>query len=150
MNTAACGKKLAPATQIRNAIVDHLRAEAQSFSLPALPEQIRGKLDVSGAPKGAWGIVVSAADLGDHGGNTGRVLVDIQPKITVFSHLEEDVDGSICDAISADVLELIQGIQYSLEGWYVAWNGNWTITEVTMTDSFRQVTLISTIPIVKQ
>jgi hypothetical protein len=139
----------APAVQIRDAITDHLRTRAQEFTLQVAPEQIRGILDLSGSPRGVYGIVVSAEDLGDHAGNTGRVLVDIRPSITVFSHLEEDMDGSTCDTLATDALDIMQSIAYQLEGWQVAWNGNWTMSGTTMNDSYRQVTLAATIPIMR-
>ncbi|MBO4513519.1 MAG: hypothetical protein J5746_12215 [Victivallales bacterium] len=140
----------APAIQIREAITAHLRSRAQQFTLPVTPDQIRGTLDLSGTPRGFYGIVIAAEDLGDHAGNTGRVLVDIRPSITVFSHLEEDLDGQTCDTLTTDILNLMQSITYTLNGWQVAWRGNWTITDTAINDSFRQNILTATIPIVKQ
>lgn len=140
----------APALQIRNCIVDFLRLEAGAFSLPVLPDQIRGMLDLSGTPKGLYGITVSAEDLGDHAGNTGRILVDIKPSITIWSHLEEDADGYDCNTLVSDVLAIMQDITYGLDGWNVAWNGNWTVSDTGITDSFRQVVLTATIPIIRQ
>ena len=139
----------APAIQIRDAITAYLRGRAQEFSLPVLPDQVRGTLDLSGTPKGLYGIVIAAEDMGDHAGNTGRVLVDIRPSITVFSHLEEDMDGAQCDTLATDALDIMQSIAYQLEGWQVAWNGNWAVSGTTMSDSFRQVTLSATIPIMR-
>lgn len=141
---------IAPAVQIRDAIVRHLRGMIGSYSLPIPETQIRGILDLTGTPKEAYGITISAEDLGDHAGNTGRVLVDIQPRITVFSHLDEDVDGTLCDSLASDTLEIMQSITYALDGWYVAWRGNWSITETTMDNAFRQTVLSATLPIVKQ
>lgn len=141
---------IAPAVQIRDAIVRHLRGMIGSYALPIPETQIRGTLDLSGTPKEAYGITVSAEDMGDHAGNTGRVLVDIQPRITVFSHLDEDVDGTLCDSLASDTLEIMQSITYALDGWYVAWRGNWSITETTMDNAFRQTVLSATLPIVKQ
>ena len=140
----------APAEQVKEAIVKHLQSQAMAFSLPVVPDQIRGMLDLSGTPKGVYGITVSAEDGGDWAGNTGRVLISIKPSIIVFSHLEEDLDGTICQQVITDVLSIMQGIKYSLEGWQVAWNGNWTVSETTMTDSFRQTTLSATLPLVRQ
>jgi hypothetical protein len=76
--------------------------------------------------------------------------VDIQPRITVFSHLDEDVDGSLCDSLASDTLEIMQSIAYQLDGWYVAWNGNWQIADTTMDGAFRTVVLTATLPIVRQ
>lgn len=140
----------APAEQVKEAIVKHLQSQAMAFSLPVVPDQIRGMLDLSGIPKGVYGITVSAQDNGDWAGNTGRVLISIQPSIMVFSHLEEDLDGTICQQVITDVLSIMQSITYSLDGWQVAWNGNWTVSETTMTDSFRQTTLSATLPLVRQ
>lgn len=140
----------APAVQIKEAIVAHLKGMIGSYSLPIPEEQIRGILDLSGTPKDIYGITISAEDLGDHAGNTGRRLVDIKPSIVVFSHLDEDIDGTLCDALTSDTLSIMQSIQYHLEGWYVAWNGNWQIENTTMDNSFRQTVLSATLPIVKQ
>lgn len=141
---------VAPAVQIRDAIVRHLRGMVGSYSLPIPVTQIRGTLDLSGTPKDAYGITVGAEDMGDHAGNTGRVLVDVRPSITCFSHLEEDMDGALCDGLASDTLEIMRSIAYTLDGWYVAWNGNWTITDTLMDSSFRQVVLSATLPIVRQ
>jgi hypothetical protein len=140
----------APATQIKEAIVAHLRGMIASYTMPIPETQIRGLLDLSGTPKDAYGITVGAEDLGDHAGNTGRILVDIRPNIVVFSHLDEDPDGSLCDALAADTLAIMQSIQYCLDGWVVAWNGNWQLTDTQMDNSFRQITLNATLPIVRQ
>lgn len=141
---------IAPAVQIREAIVAHLRGMIGSYSLPIPETQIRGILDLTGTPKEAYGITVSAEDLGDHAGNTGRRLVDIKPTITVFSHLDEDADGVLCDTLASDTLEIMQSIAYALDGWYVAWRGNWQIADTTMDGAFRTVVLTATLPIVKQ
>jgi len=140
----------APATQIKDAIVAHLRGMTGSFSLPIPETQIRGILDLSGTPKDVYGITVNAEDLGDHAGNTGRVLVDIKPTITVFSHLDEDQEGTLCDSLASDTLTIMQSIKYSLDGWLVAWNGNWQVADTSMDNSFRQTVLTATLPIVKQ
>lgn len=140
----------APAVQIKEGIVEHLRSFAGSddgYSIDIPDTQIRGVLDVSGTPKDIYGITVSAEDLGDHAGNTGRILVDIKPTITVFTHIEEDADGSLCDALASDVLSIMQSMSYSLDGWMVAWNGNWAVTDTVMDNAFRQMVLSTTIPI---
>lgn len=139
-----------PATQIKEAIVAHLRGMIGSYTLPIPQTQIRGILDLSGTPKDVYGITINAEDLGDHAGNTGRVLVDIKPTITVFSHLDEDQDGTLCDSLASDTLTIMQSIQYKLDGWCVAWNGNWVVTDTMMDNSFRQIVLSATLPIVRQ
>lgn len=136
-----------PAQQIKAAIVAHLRGVCGGFTLPIPQEQIRGLLDVSGTPRDAYGIVVSCEDLGDHFGNTGGVLVDVRPSITIYTHINEDEDGGLCDAIASDVLGAMQSIAYILEGWLVAWNGSWTVADTTMDGSYRQIALSATLPL---
>lgn len=138
---------IAPATQVKNAIVAHLRGAVNSYTLPIPETQIRGILDLSGTPKDIYGITVSTEDLGDHAGNTGRILVDVKATITVFSHLDEDVDGSLCDSLASDTLQIMQSITYKLDDWVVYWNGNWQVTDTVMDNSFRQNVLSTTIPI---
>ena len=145
----------APAIQIKEQIVAHLQTFAGSasdsgFSIDVSSDQIRGILDLSGAPKGLFGITVSAEDQGDWAGNTGRILVSIKPSITVFTHLDEDLDGAVCDSLVSDVLTIMQSMVYNLEGWNVAWNGNWQITDTAMDNSFRQVVLSAVLPITRK
>ena len=141
---------MAPAQQIRQAIIDHLKGNVALFSLPIPTEQIRGVLDVSGTPKETYGIIVSANDLGNHSGFVGRVLVDIQAQISIYTHLNDDAEGKLADALASDVLDIMQSISYTLDGWCVSYNGNWMQTDASMMDSFRQLTLSATIPIQKQ
>jgi len=138
---------IAPATQIKNAIVAHLKGAVASYTLPIPETQIRGTLDISGTPKDVYGITVSTKDLGDHAGNTGRILVDVEATLTIFSHLDEDPDGSLCDSLTSDTLQIMQGIEYALDGWHVYWNGNLQVTDTMMDNSFRQNVLTTTIPI---
>lgn len=134
----------------------HLRSytgsnsESAGFSIDIPATQIRGILDLSGTPKDVYGITVSAEDQGDWAGNTGRILVSIKPSITVFTHLDEDADGSLADSLVSDVLSIMQSIQYTLDGWYVAWTGNWAVTDTAMDNSFRQIVLSAVLPIVRQ
>ena len=134
----------------------HLRSytgsnsESAGFSIDIPATQIRGILDLSGTPKDVYGITVSAEDQGDWAGNTGRILVSIKPSITVFTHLDEDADGSLADSLVSDVLSIMQSIQYTLDGWTVAWNGNWAVTDTAMDNSFRQIVLSAVLPIVRQ
>lgn len=145
----------APAIQIKEQIVEHLKSHAGSasesgFSIDVPEDQIRGILDLSGAPKGLFGITVSAEDQGDWAGNTGRILVSIKPSITIFTHLDEDLDGALCDSLVSDVLTIMQSMVYDLEGWNVAWNGNWQVTDTAMDTSFRQAVLTAVLPITKR
>ena len=140
----------APAIQIKEAIVAHLQGEVGSYTLPIPSTQIRGILDLSGTPKDAYGITVSAVDEGDWNGAHERILIRITPTITVFTHLEEDQDGSLADSLVTDTLSIMQSIQYDLDGYYVASNGNWSVTDTQMDASFRQITLSAVLPIVRQ
>lgn len=134
-----------PAELVRDAIVSHLASQ-----LGLTEGQVRGVLDVSGKPKDEKGCVVACSDQGDHPGCAGRVLVDVRPTVVVFTHLEQDPDGSVCDALAASVLSSMQSITYSISGWSVAWTGSWQVTEATMDGSFRQESLSATLPLVKQ
>lgn len=138
---------MAPAYQIRQEILRHLHGAVGSFSLPIPIEQIRGILDASGTPKETFGILVSVTDLGDHAGCTGRILVDVQPQILVYTHINDDPDGSLADSLATDVLNIMPSIQYGLDGWLVSYNGNWTATDAVMMDNFRQITLSAQIPL---
>lgn len=140
----------APAIQIKEAIVAHLQGMIGSYTLPIPSTQIRGILDLSGTPKDAYGITVSATDEGDWNGAHERILIRIVPSITVFTHLEEDQDGSLADSLVTDTLSIMQSIQYNLEGYYVASKGNWSVTDTQMDNSFRQITLSAVLPIVRQ
>lgn len=140
---------IAPATQVKNAIVAHLRGAVASYTLPIPETQIRGILDVTGTPKDVYGITVNVEDEGDWAGNTNRILVRIHPTITVFSHIDEDPDGSLCDSLTSDTLQIMQDIQYGLDGWIVSWNGAWAVTDTVMDSSFRQNVLSAILPINK-
>ena len=139
-----------PCLQVRQAIIIHLRGLVGGFARPSPPTQIRAILDSSGEPKDACGVIVACENLGDHNGqNTGGVLIDVQPRIIVFSHLNEDPDGVVCNAIVSDIRNAINSITYTLDGWKVAWYGNWRTGEASMDGSYRQVELSATLPLVK-
>ena len=137
----------APAVQIKEALVDYLRNVCGDFTLPIPQEQVRGILDLTGTQKDAYGIIVNCSDLGDHAGNTGRILVDCRPEICVYTHLNEDASGELLDALVADVLDAMVGVQYHLEGWKVCWNGNWQITDTNVEGAYRQSILSATLPL---
>lgn len=148
MTEAIRPARVEPARQVREAIVAHLRGLCGGFSNPIPPEQIRGMLDLSGSPRDGYGIIVSCADLGEHWGrNNGGVLIDVQPRIAVFTHLNDDADGSLCGALVSDVLGAMRSMRYELDGWRVMWTGNWTAGEPVMMDSFRQSELSATLPL---
>ena len=138
---------LMPATQIQGAIVQHLQDNAGLFALPIPLEQIRRASDVSGEPKDAFGVIVATADMGDHFGGSQRVLVDIRATVTAFTHINEDEDGLQCAALATDVLNLMQGMTYNLDGWRVYSTGNWTTSAPVISGNYRQIVLEATIPI---
>lgn len=140
----------APAIQIKEAIVAHLQGMVGDYTHPIPTTQIRGILDLSGTPKDAYGITVNATDEGDWTGAHERILIRIVPTITVFTHLDEDMDGSLADSLVTDTLSIMQSIEYQLDGYVVASKGNWSVTDTQMDNSFRQVVLSAVLPIVRQ
>ena len=74
----------------------------------------------------------------------------MKPRVVVFTHINEDSDGSLCDALVSDVLDAMRRIEYELDGWHVAWGGNWSAGECVMEESFRQSVLSATMPLVRQ
>lgn len=142
--------RLAPEILVKEAIIAHLRGLCGGWSNPIPQTQIRGILDLSGTPKDAYGVVVACDNLGEHWGrNNGGILIDVRPRILVYTHLNEDIDGSLCGAIVSDTLMAMVGIEYALDGWDVAWNGNWTTGETSMMESYRQCELSATLPLVR-
>lgn len=137
-----------PAAQVKQFIIRHLRGVCGGFSLPLPTEQVRGVLDVTGTPKDAWGIVVDCEDLGDHGGmDTGRVLVDVRPTLTVYTHIDEDADGIMCDSLAAEALESVRTLAYSLSGWLCHYSGLWTASGPAMNGAYRVIELAATLPL---
>ena len=142
--------RLSPEAQIKEAVVAHLRGLCGGFANPIPETQIRGLLDVSGTPKDAYGVVVACDNLGEHwGANNRGILIDAKPRIVIYTHINEDSDGSLCDALVSDVLMAMVGMKYSLDGWKVAWGGNWTASECTMVESYRQCELSATLPLIR-
>ena len=142
--------KINPCQQVRWAIISHLQGLCNEFSRPIPQTQIRAILDVSGEPRDVCGIIVGCDNQGEHwGANNGGVLIDVQPRIICYTHINEDSDGSICNALVSDVITAMQTITYSLDGWDVKWNGNWTIGEATTDGSFRQFEMAATLPLVR-
>ena len=140
-----------PCQQIRHAIIRHLQGLCGGFARPLPQTQIRGVLDVSGDPKDSAGIVVGCDNAGEHwGANNRGILIDVSPRIVCFSHINEDADGSICNALVSDVANAIRSIHYDgLLGWEVKWNGNWMIGEYTMDGSYRQCEMSARLPLVR-
>ena len=140
-----------PCQQIRAAIIAHLQGLCGGFARPINQTQIRAILDVSGEVKDSCGVVVGCDNRGEHwGANNGGRLIDVQPKICVYTHINDDADGAICNAIVNDVLNAIRTITYNLQGWQVMWGGNWTVGEVVMDGSFRQCEMTAILPLVRQ
>ncbi len=146
--TAIKPARVTPSRQVREAIVAYLQGVCGGWSNPIPQTQIRGLLDLSGTPKDAYGVIVACDDLGEHGGrNNNGVLIDVKPRVLVFTHLNEDADGSLCAALVSDVLESLRALEYDLDGWHVAWNGNWAATPPVMDGSYRQCELSSWLPL---
>lgn len=142
--------RLAPEIQVKEAIIAHLRGLCGGWSNPLPETQIRGILDVSGAPKDAYGVVVACDNLGEHwGANNHGILIDVKPRILIYTHLNDDADGTLCGALVSDTLMAMVGIKYRLDGWQVAWNGNWSAGETAMVESYRQCELSATLPMVR-
>lgn len=134
---------MTPADQITACIVTSLR---ESDCASILPEgQIRSKLDVSGAPVGFMGLVVTAADIGGHNGIPGRILIDVTATVQAFTHLDEDMDGTEMARLSSAVMDALQNIDYNLDGWTVRFPGDWTATEPSVEDAFRRVDFTATL-----
>lgn len=141
-------ERIAPSEQVKAAIVDYLRGMSGGFAQPIPDTQIRGMLDLSGTPKDAYGIIVACDDLGEHGGmNNHGILIDVRPRVLIFTHLNEDEDGSLCSSLVSDVLSCLRRLTYSLDGWHVAWTGNWATTPPVMDGSYRQCELSAMLPL---
>lgn len=139
-----------PCQQIRQAIIAHLRGLCNGFARPIPQTQIRGILDLSGDYKDSCGMVVGCENKGEHwGANNNGILIDVEPRICVFTHLNDDSDGAICNALVSDAVNAIRSIKYDLIGWEVKWNGNWVIGECTMDGSYRQIEMSATLPLVR-
>lgn len=139
-----------PCQQIRTAIIEHLQGLCGGFARPLPQTQIRAVLDLSGEPKDACGVVVGCENRGEHwGANNRGILIDVQPRIVCFTHLNEDEDGSICNCLVNDVANAMRSIEYHIFGWDVKWNGNWTVGEHSMDGSYRQCEMSATLPLVR-
>lgn len=133
----------APADQITACIVHSLRESECMLIVPQ--EQIRSKLDVSGAPVGFMGAVVTAEDKGGHDGIPGRILIDVAATVQAFTHLDEDADGIEMARLASAVMEALQDIAYPLDGWHVRFPGDWTSSESMVDDAFRRIDFNATL-----
>lgn len=104
--------------QVAQATVDRLRLDAALVALLGTEAQIRQKLDTSGAPAGLSACIVRCRDLGKHLGQA--LLRDVELRVTVRTHMDEDPDREHHDAVTAAVLEIC-GAEWLpvLEGWVV-------------------------------
>ena len=137
-----------PAREVADAIVAHIQGLAPGLGIEAA--QVRRKLDLSGNPKELAGVMVSTTDRGDHPGCVGRVLVDVGVEITAWTHLNDDADGSHCDAIAGALMAAMQTIDYALPDWHVAWRGSWSATAPAAGDAYRAITISATLPLVRR
>lgn len=113
-----------PASQIQQALVNEMRLRPpQDID----PQQIRTSLDMSGQLKGFMGITVSASDLGGHEGLPGRILIDVKVSVTAWTHIDEDADGSICDALASDIRQLMPTLNDSNDDWTLPPLDGWAV-----------------------
>ena len=103
-----------PASQIQQALVDEMRLRPPRG---IDPQQIRSSLDMSGQLKGFMGVTVSASDLGGHDGMPGRILADVKVRVMVWTHVDEDMDGSLCDGLASDVRRLLPTLNDNGDDW---------------------------------
>lgn len=136
-----------PAHEVCVEIVKFLRNLAPALGLDE--GQIREVLDVSGQPKDLAGITVGVADKGDHPGCVGRVLVDVEPTVTIWTHINDDADGSLCNTIAGAVLADITSITYNCPSWKVAFKGSWSMTAPTAAEAYRAIRITATLPLVR-
>lgn len=141
-----------PAPQIQQCLIDLLRQAA----IPSVdPDDIRGTLDTSGRPKGFTGCTVHAVDRGNHNGIPGRILVDVEVDIDVYSHVNEDADGSICSNAVSFIRPLLPSLSDMgndwtlppLENWRVRYPGNWETTGPVLSPdaAYRVYTISATL-----
>ena len=122
-----------PATQFNNTLITHLQT-ALSDDLEA--GQIRGRLDVSGDdPRGIIGIVCSTVDSGSHSGTVGRQLIDLSTTITIYTHLDEDADGTNFEGIVEKVITALETFSPSVTGWEIHYIQAPQSTPVSMLES---------------
>ena len=118
-----------PARQVQQALINEMRLRPPCGIDPS---QIRAKLDTSGEMKGFSGITVSVSDLGGHDGLPGRILVDVKVRVMVWTHVDEDKDGSLCDDLASETMRLMPTLNDNnddwilppLDGWAVRFPGN--------------------------
>lgn len=128
-----------PARQIQQALITEMRLRPPCG---IDPQQIRAKLDTSGELKGFSGITVSVSDLGGHDGLPGRILVDVKVRVTIWTHVDEDMDGSLCDDLASDARRLMPTLNDTgedwilppLDGWAVRFPGTIAVGEPELSD----------------
>lgn len=113
-----------PARQIQTALIGEMRLRPPCG---IDPQQIRAKLDTSGELKGFCGITVSVSDLGGHDGMPGRILVDVKVRVMVWTHVDEDMDGSLCDDLASDVRRLLPTLNDNGDDWTLPPLDGWAV-----------------------
>ena len=73
--------------------------------------------------------------------------MDVRPSVTIYTHIDEDADGSLCDALASDALALMPTMQYAFDGWICHYSGNWTAGDVQMDGAYRTIQLAATLPL---
>lgn len=99
-------------------MVDRLRDAAHSGRLP-VGADVRGAYDVSPPNAGEWGVVVAAGaarQLFDRAPG----VVDCDITVTIYTHLDEDEDGSVHRAMAGVVLDALAGYNAQVGGWHLA------------------------------
>lgn len=106
--------------QVGRAGVARYRADAALVAALGAAEQIRATLDTSGSPAGVSALIVRARDLGGYQGMSSRKLVEVELRVTIRTHLDEDQDREVHDALASQVLA-IAGSRWTppLTGWIV-------------------------------
>ncbi len=122
-----------PAPLIRDALIAAIRDANTGLD----SDQVRAAFDVSGEPRGTASVIVSCADQGGHAGMRERILVDCRATVSVMTHLDEDLAGTLSDEILNAIIPVIQSLTPSIEGWAVRHVTPWQASEPTSDGAFR-------------
>ena len=106
--------------QAGKAAVARYRADSGLVAALGAATQIRPTLDTAGTPAGISALIVRARDLGGHEGMSSRKLVDVEIRVTVRTHIDEDQDRAVHDDLVSTVLGIAgQAWTPALSGWIV-------------------------------
>ncbi len=130
-----------PAPLIRDALIAAIQGADTGIPI----DQIRASYDVSGEPRGPASVIVSCADLGGHNGMRQRILVDCKATVTVMTHMDEDLAGTLSDDILNAIIPVIQSIDPVMDGWKVRHVTPWQSSDPTTDGAFRIVELSTTL-----